>query len=328
MEEIIAAAQSAGLDFLITSDHNRLTDRQYSFQRRYGNLLVICGYELTFRRFTKNHVLVVGVPGSAPYSGRPYFERMRRIRADGGKLFIAHPWNLFKPWLLQFHLGWSKFPPVHFDGLEIWSFMHDWVGSLKPTKLLHQYHRPFEFLRGPSAKLLKRWDRMNMARPVVAIGTLDNHARKVPFSRKVIFSHELAFNSVLTFVATEEFSGDVNRDVRALIDAIAAGNSYVANNSVGDARGFQFFAQAGERRASAGQSLEFWSGVTFRVVSPLEADFTLIRNGGAVASCRSNEIDFEAPGPGLYRLEGRIASRPWLFTNHIRLNRPGGASSV
>jgi len=332
MEEIIEAAQNAGLDFIIVTDHNELTPKQFAYQRRYGKLLVICGYELTFRRFAKNHLLVFGVPSHKPYTGKPYFERMKDIARDGGRLFIAHPWSLFKPWLLQHHLAWSKFPSAHFDGLEIWSYMHDWVGALKPTKLFRQWRKPDDWLRGPSPRLLQRWDRLNMKRRVAGIGALDNHARKVPFSKKVVFPHEQLFRALLTHVTVTpegQDSGegphgpdrDAQRSARAIIDAIASARSYFANNAVADAEGFEFFAQDGEKKALMGERMKFSPGMGLHAAGPVAAEYTVIRSGAPVASFQSDRFDFSPPGPGVYRIEGRIAGRPWLFSNHIRIVR-------
>ena len=319
MEEVIEAAQDAGLDYIIITDHDKLTRRQTRYQRRYGNLLVICGYELTFRKFTKNHILVFGVPSHTPYRGLPNFEKMKRITEDGGKLFIAHPWSLFKPWLGQHHLGWSRFPSVHYDGLEIWSYLHDWVRGLKPTKLLRQYHNPDDHLTGPGTDLLARWDRLNMKRPVAGIGGLDNHARKVPFSSKVIFSNKRIFRTILTHIVADELSGDTGRDIGALIDALAEGRSFFANNLVADAGGVEFFARDGEDTAVMGRRIKYSPGLTIRADSPVEADLALIHNGTKILESKSCSIETRPPGRGVCRLEAHINGRPWLFTNHIRI---------
>ncbi len=318
--EVIATAQRAGLDFIVITDHDKLDPPQLAFQRRHGDLLVIYGYEMTVRPWSKNHILVLGVPSHRPYRDLPYLEKLRRIIADGGRTFIAHPWNLIKPWLLQMHLGWGRFPAVPFDGIEIWSFMHDWVGSLKLHKLLRQYRNPCEFLAGPRPEVLARWDRMNMRRAVAGIGSLDNHARRVPLSRKILFDNDLAFRTVRTHVMVDDDCGNNDaKDIDAILDALADGKSYIANDMLADSDGFVFCARRGGDVLYPGETAGFDGDCEIEIISPRSAHFKIIRNGVTDYESRSDGFRYRPKNAGIFRVEGRLGGRPWLFTNHIRL---------
>ncbi len=318
--EVIAAAQRAGLDYIIITDHDRLDPPQIAYQGRHGDLLVIYGYELTVRPWSKNHILILGLPSHRPYKGLPYLKKLQRIADDGGKTFIAHPWNLIKPWLMQLHLGWGRFPTVPCDGMEIWSFMHDWVGSLKPHKLLRQYRSPCDFLRGPKPGVLARWDRMNMRRPVAGIGSLDNHSRRVPLSSKILFDNDLAFRTIRTHVVVDDDYGENDsKDIDAVLDAIACGKSYIANDMLAESEGFVFYARCGDEVLCPGETGAFREDCEIELKAPCKAHFKIIRNGITDLALDSSGFRYRPKSAGVYRVEGRLKGRPWLFTNHIRL---------
>lgn len=316
--DIISAAQSAGLDYLIITDHNKLLPEQRAFQGRHGNLLVICGVELKARRFGKYHFLALGVDSDRPYRGLDFPERLARIRDDGGITIIAHPAGAFKTWLALAHRRWQSFPDAPFHGLEIWTYLHDWVRGLRLGSLRRQYRDPDRSLRGPDARLLAQWDALNLRRRVAGIAAQDNHARYVPLFGVRVFPYEYLFRRLLTHVETGPLTNDAEGDIRRLLAAIAAGESYLANNGLAAADGFRFFAQTTEGERGAGAWLEN-GAETLRVFSPQKAELKIVRSGETILTENTDALELRDPPPGAYRVEARLDGSPWVFTNHINI---------
>jgi hypothetical protein len=321
VEDIIKAAQDAGLDYLIISDHDKLLPEQLEFQGRHGNLLVIYGVELRACVFGRRHFLALGVKSHLPYMKEPFPQRLEHIQRDGGISIIAHPAGPFRPWRGQTHFAWKTFPDAFFHGLEIWTYMHDWMGNLALTRLREKVARSDYNLSGPDVALLRRWDELNMRRRVSGIASQDNHARWIPFLRLRVFSYEYLFRRLLTHVITGEMTGDAQKDIPDLLDAIGRGNAYMANNGIAQAGSFRFTAETRNGAHGMGEWLEEPAKV-LRVSSPQKAQMTLVRNGEVVAAQTTDRFELPDPPPGAYRVELRIDGIPWLFSNHINVGMP------
>jgi len=321
VKDIVKAAQDAGLDYIIISDHDELPPEQLKFQGWHKNLLVVCGVELAACRLGGRHFLALGVDSHLPYRKKPLGEKLERIQEDGGISIIAHPSGPFKPWRGQTHFAWRKFPESSFHGLEIWTYLHDWMSSLVLTRLRESINRSDHYLRGPDARLLAQWDELNQRRRVAGIGSQDNHARWVPFLKLRVFAYEYLFRRLLTHVVMEEFTGDAKQDISALLAALRDGRAYFANNGIAPADGFQFIAEDDKNQHLMGAWLEGPAKV-LRISAPEKAEVRLICNGAAVASDAADHLDLHNPAPGAYRVEMRINGNPWLFSNHINVAMP------
>jgi len=321
VEDVISAAQTAGLDYLIITDHDKLRPEQHAFQGRHGNLLVVYGVEMKARMFGKKHFLALGVDSHEPYRGLTFAEKLERIDRDGGKSIIAHPAGCFKPWLAIAHRRWKRFPEGTFHGMEIWTYMHDWVKGLRLSRLREQYRDPDHSLGGPDVKLLAAWDALNRKRRIAGIGSLDNHARHVPLFGVRVFPYEYLFRRLLTHVEIEPFTGDVAKDISRLLAAISAGRSYFANNAIAPPDGFRFFAESGDGGHGVGAWLN-GGAQALRIESPCVCEMKLVRNGETVMTEVTGEMELRDPPPGAYRVEARLDGAPWLFTNHINVGMP------
>jgi hypothetical protein len=92
--ELIAVAHDAGLDFIVSTDHNTSSANRAWDDSAADSPMVIAGEEVTTRH---GHWLAIGLPTTgwvdwryAPRDGLfPYFGG--RVRADGGVVVAAHP---------------------------------------------------------------------------------------------------------------------------------------------------------------------------------------------------------------------------------------------
>ncbi|HEX6677404.1 MAG TPA: CehA/McbA family metallohydrolase [Actinomycetes bacterium] len=115
--EVLALARAAGLDFLVTSEHNTSAGHQAFAAAERPDLLVVAGEEVTTR---SGHAGAVGLrPGHwIDWRFRPQDGALSRIagelRAEGGLLQANHPFAPGRGSSWQF--GWESV-----DAVEVWN---------------------------------------------------------------------------------------------------------------------------------------------------------------------------------------------------------------
>lgn len=92
--DLVAVAGAAGLDFIVSTDHNTSSANRAWANRGVDGLLVVAGEEVTTRH---GHWLAVGLPPSgwvdwryAPRDGA-FAGYAAQVKADGGMVVVAHP---------------------------------------------------------------------------------------------------------------------------------------------------------------------------------------------------------------------------------------------
>jgi hypothetical protein len=313
VDEIIAAAEAAELDFVLLTDHDNSHAARDGYGGRYGKVLLVVGAEVSPPG--GGHCLAIGAGEVGSYRWMPekhYLHRLRREKAD---VYVAHPEGRVKATfglnLRQWHIWESE----HFDGIEIWSYMHDWVEKLNPFSIPYYYLFPERAIEGPNEKVLGLWDRLNLHRRVTGLGALDAHAVTMGFGLLTAFKYEFLFRTILTYALVDEWGADAEADTLALRAALREAKAFVAHEGVAPAEGFDF--RAGE--AAMGARKDFAGAETIRVRVPARAEITLVHNGRRREAMQGTAAEFAAEEPGVYRVEARIGGRPWIFSNPIVL---------
>ena len=259
--ELLALAQSEGLDFFTITDHNTTG----AYEHFPGSLLVIPGLEVTYKR---GHYNVLGVDTAAGAEwlalvGRGYVERpaetdtyptmndvLRATAAHGALNSINHP--LLVPWAWEFPD--TDLRQVHC--LEIWN---------DPSWLANQRDNP------RALALWTAW--LNAGYRHTAIGGSDFH-RPGPKPGEDKPAERLGKPS--TYVFAGELSG------QAVLDAVRQRRVYV---SMGPLAAFQALAEG--TTYDIGADLGEWDGqveLMARVwACPEPAHALLIKNGRAIA---------------------------------------------
>jgi len=330
VDQIAAAAQRAGLQFVIITDHGDGTRPPDAPQYRHG-VLVIDAVELNT---TKGHLVALATP-VAPYplAGTPgdVLEDVHRL---GGFGIAAHPDS---PRASLRWDGWET--PV--DGLE-WlngdSGWRDESASWLARTLLTYWFRPSgslaTLLDRPDA-LLTRWDEMGLAQPLPALAGADAHARldlwqqtdPSPTSRSInVPGYESAFRAFSNHVVLEQpLTGDGVADAAAVTAAITAGRVFTVIDALASPGGFDFTAVSVTRSVGLGDAIDLTSEVRLRarVNGPPGTTLVLLRNGQAVRETPANVIDLIATDAGVYRIEAHVPGAPgtppvpWILANPI-----------
>ena len=172
--ELASAAQSSGLDFIVSTDHNTNAANQAWPASRTGNLLVIPGEEVTTRH---GHWLAVGLSPRAWVDwrygpGDGVFPRFAaEVRDAGGLVVAAHP-SVPLP-----GSAW-EFGFADVDALEVWNGRWNVDDELS----------------------LRIWQRLlRQGRRVVAVGGSDSHGKHQPVGspQTVVHANELSTPAIV-----------------------------------------------------------------------------------------------------------------------------------
>jgi len=325
-EEVVRAAEEARLDFIITTDHNKLVPEPDGWR---SSVLVLIGEEVhdQAREPEVNHLLVAGIAQDVARYAKDPQALVDAITAQGGLSFLAHPIERGSRYFPQ-EFSWVDWDVQGYNGIELWNFMSEckaYVNTKRAGLLLS--FRPQLFARGPWPEVLALWDRLTTHRPVVAIGGSDNHAGAYhigPLTRQV-FPYAFAFRTVNTHILTPEpFNGDLSHDREQVYGALRAGHCWVGYDLLGSTAGFRFHGSQGRgdgQAAIMGDTRPAGQPLELEAFVPRRAKLRLLRNGQPIAQTWGRRLRHTADGPGVYRLEayrwawGRW--RGWIFSNPI-----------
>jgi len=314
--EIVAAARPAGLDFLVLSDHDTLAARREGWEGTHEDVQVLVAVEITPAR--EGHVLAMNVGRCAGFAARPNRETLDAVATQGGYALVAHPSGKSKPALRIRQPPWYDWNHPAVRGMEIWSYLHDWIDGVVWWRLPMAYEfwkHPERRVQGPYPRILRLWDCLGRTRRVAGLSGLDCHARRVPLAGVRIFPYEKMFRAVRNHLFIEKARWEAD-PIGALWEAHSEGRGFVSHDVLADARGTRCWADVSDGRAlQMGQETSHKPGARIRLRLPRVARVRWIVNGECRLSRTADALDLEVSGPGIYRFEATLDGAPWLFTN-------------
>lgn len=309
LDEVVAAARAAGLQFVVVTDHNLVTPEEAGWR---GGVLVIEAHEASTRW---GHLVAPGAPRALTPEEREA-DPLAAIAALGGQAVLAHPLHPTRPFT-----GWGREP---WRGLEVVSndaaFGEVKAGRAAGRFLLALLTLPFDGGQAVAALVPP---------PGPALALLDGaQAGAPPAPRRpdgrpspgrVLLCAADAHGYPSYRAAFEAFSmhvpvtptGDGAADGRAVLAALLDGRAACVFDSTAPAAGVTL-APAADRTlllAAGGAPID-----------PAEA--RLVRDGTPLgaAEAAAGGVRFRCPGgcgPGTYRAEAWKGGRPWIFTNPV-----------
>jgi hypothetical protein len=320
--QIAEAAAAAGLNFIITTDHNVWVRGPEGY---HGKVLVLVGEEVhdNQRQPQANHCLIFGAEAEMCLYAESPQGLIDAARQRNALTFLAHPIDPPLPRLNDDGLPWVDWDIDGFTGIELWNYMSEFKGRL-PNILLAIWYafNPQYAIRGPFRESLALWDRLLAAgKRVNAIGGADAHGLTFtigPFSRTV-FPYEYLFRCVNVHLLIERpLSGDVSIDKSLIYRALAGGHGWIGYDRLGPTTGFRFLARSMANSAGIGDEIKRAGAVNFEVETPAPANIRLIRVGkGVVARKRGRTLKYTTADPGVYRAEVTRGGRGWVYSNPI-----------
>jgi hypothetical protein len=307
VDEIVRAADAAGLDYVIITDHNTFATKP--LERYVGNVLVIVGIEISTRC---GHILAFGLPEPTFRFSDDPLEVLEDVHEFGGVAFLAHPDSP------RDDLRWTCSGVPGEYGLEVvngdsqwrqagWAEMVRGVSTyaFNPTyALLRMLSRPSETLAG--------WNRLLAGRNVPVIAGADAHGFP---SYEALFM--LAQNHVLL---EHPLRRDARADAAAIVASLGRGRAWVGLDALGPAEGFFFLAEAAGRQWVMGDEVPLVPAPDLQAGGnlPQGARLALLRNGHVIAE-REGHLEWPDATAGVYRVEVYLREWdvPWIVSNSI-----------
>jgi hypothetical protein len=319
-EEVVAIGQQVGLDFMMFADHMTLSNRDNGKEGFYGKTLVVIGYEHNDLDDI-HHYLLFKAPKVYPAEMTPR-EYVAAGAADGALGILSHPDEIrnklkrFPPY------PWKEWPDGGFVGIELWNQMSEWMERLTKYNILLMAFSPRKSMIGPSDRILKKWDELNVRRKVAGIASVDAHAFSFKFGPLTVevFPYKVHFKCLRTHVILPEpLSGDFEAAKKQLYDAIRECRLYFSNMRWGAADRFEFYAQNASEKVVCGGYLQIADDTKLVVKLPARATVKLIHNGQKCLDTFTDRLEYKVTQPGIYRVEAWKGKRGWIFSNHIRV---------
>lgn len=330
LDEIVAAATAAKLDFVVISEHTRaLGSRGRHESGWHGEVLVVVAEEIST---TAGHLLALGVPPHPYALGPTSSQALRDIAELGGWAVLAHPDGGESSWTGS----WTGVA-----GAEVVSLYSSLQRASEAGLLRAALAYPINpaaatarLLRAPSVAI-SDWDRRirlddnDLPRRIAAVGSVDAHGP----GWLGLPSYRAAFEGVQMMVWPGEAPAPDPTRTRVVtgrvVEALAEGRSAVVQAALGVRPRFGFEAQGGASGVvpSGGVALTEEGPWTLRAQLPAPGPWEarLLRDGVPVVSSREAELEFTVDRPGTYRVEvvreldpaPPPGSPPWILSNPI-----------
>ncbi|MBI2195111.1 MAG: flippase-like domain-containing protein [Planctomycetes bacterium] len=321
MREVIRQGKRCQLDFLVVTDHDTLEAIGDGWQGWHDGVLNIVGVEISARQ---GHSLALGLRECDGLKNLQPPDYLREVRRRGAFAFVAHPLSKARREFQVDLDAWTYWDCPDFHGLEVWSYMHDWIRDVTFLNLPRYLLNPNRSIRGPEPELLARWDELGRQRRIVGIGGIDNHALNLPWSRFPLYlvkvlPYRFVFQTVRTHVLSEPFTGENEPDVRRVLDALRLGRCYIAYDYLAPASGFRFEGRNGRGPILMGDESPADGRCRLAVQTPAQASLTLFADGKPLASAEGQSLEVVVETPGVYRAEAQLKGQPWIYSNPIYL---------
>jgi hypothetical protein len=308
-DEIVRAANAAGLDFVMLTDHNSPEIFESGMAGERDGVLLIRGAEL---RCDDQYLLAVGMDRFLDARGLTCAEVATAVTAQGGVPIGAHPQRLTlwgEPSVAGVEV-WDLYDEAKIDRWRYLAWALDvlvWYGTYPEEILSRTIRRP--------DRALAAFDMQTTRRRLTAVATPDAHQNIRVLGRQ-LDPYPLAFRLVPLYV----LATDRTRD--ALLNALRQGRAYFAFEVFKPAPGFDFrVTNVAGTAWQMGDEVPVEPGLMLEVFSPYRGLITILRDGRPVAHAEAARLSLPAEGAGVYRAEVALSVqgrwRPWIFSNPI-----------
>jgi hypothetical protein len=339
-DEIIAAAQSNDLDFVIMTEHwsDTFDTAALTLNGKYGKTLFVGGNEID----TADGDRFLMVPGDQQAAGLrkiPTSEVIAKFHGGDGT------WRLALVTYPEKFNSWDS----EFDGVEVFS-VHTAAKKANPFTALFDLLWSYpaypkltltSYFRRPDENLAK-FDRVSADRAISLFAGTDAHSN-IGFhlfgddagNKLINFKidpYETTFG-LARFYILQPKGWALTRD--NLLRALQFGQGFIGFDALGDPSGFRFAVtdETGVRISSMGEDLVNRPGLKLAAFAPLPARFVVFKNGDRIFESQvTTEISIESKGIGAYRVEvyrdqlgPPFDEMPWIISNpvHVREQIPG-----
>jgi hypothetical protein len=317
-EELIGAAASLQLDYIVVTDHMTLGGKKDGYEGFKQDVCVLVGYEHHDKN-KLNHYLALGI-NNVIGKAKSASVYTREIRDAGGTGFIAHPEECRHYFGNLPPYPWTDWSADAFDGIEIWNQMSDWVEQLKSWLSVIRIVYPRRFLGAAPEKVLQKWDSLNRNRMVSGIGGVDAHSFRIGFGflAIIVFPIKVMLKGIRThlYLETRLNKDDYPSSQLMIKNALRDGRGFISNFRRGDARGSRFYIEYADGSTEGpGRSQSRPLPAVITAILPEKGEIHLIVNGKREKTVNGFNAQFKIESTGIYRIEVTKKSKAWIYSN-------------
>lgn len=336
-EEIIAAAESNQLNFVVMTEHtsNHFNTAKMTLNGLYGGVLFINGNEIGLPN--SDRLLLIPAPEAfgdsdaviVKDSNFPSLSAIvERGRGEDGLTFVAYPQE-FQGWDTTFYDGIEVYnlytnarqinPLVmFFDGL--WSYR-----SYPDLLFANFYQRPAENLQKWDQAIAKTHRRLvavagNDAHSNIGISLNDDSGKTLVGLKLDPYERSFRLVRVHVLLPTDQ---SLNRE--SLVRAIGAGHSFIGFDLFCNSSGFRWSASNGTENKIQGDEITLVKEVKLTVSVPVSSRVVLLKDGSAVQDETGiKRKEYSVTEKGTYRVEVYLpqlpkpaGDQPWIISNPI-----------
>ncbi len=326
-DELIAAANSNALDFVIMTEHysDQYDTSALTLKGRFGKTLFVNGHEIDTNdggRF----LLIPGSSEAASFGKMDSAAFLEKIHSEGRIAINNYPER-------------SRSGNYDYDGMEVYS-LH--VNSKQVNPFTAAFDLLWSFPVYPELTVatifrrnddyLQRYDEIAAKKRLLLAAGADAHSNKGFYlladdsGNKLlgfkIDPYETIFRLVRMHVLIES---DMPVTNESLIQAMRSGHAFAGFDVLGDTSGFTFSADNGRESGIMGDEIALAQGVDLKCAAPGTARFVLIKNGEKISeTAAATKIAVTVYEPGTYRIEvyldqlgSPFDQAPWIMSNPI-----------
>lgn len=334
LERVIEEAQAAGVDALLLTDHDKTYAAEHNWSGYQDHLLLVIGMECNTR--TNDHLLVFGLTDLVNTRSHIPTDAIRLLKNLGATVFVAHPQGRPRLYCLARRHIWKPWSCPDYDGIEAWSYLHDWIERLRPWRLPGMAAHPHRHITGPDPEVMRQWDWIARERRVAGLAGLDTHGdhyygmmkHVLPGSRHGILSYQSNFRAFAHYLLAPPLHGDAPHDTAILLAALREGRGWMCHDALASGRAFTFTAAGTGFDVPVGSELPYHEGITLHVHVPEPADLRILNRGTVTAQTRGQSLLHPVHEPGEYRVEADLDGQAWIRSNHIYIRIEGSCPKV
>jgi len=311
VDEIVDIASQSSLDFIILTDHGSPNRESYDSQGWKEGVLVLAGTEISASR---GHL--VALDFELPSDRFHYNTEVAvyQILKAGGFSIISHPYSKTK-W------SWGEF--IEYSGIDIMNadsmLRKDIIFSIPylPAFFLKPKYFIVKILDNPKRNL-RKWDELNTLHPIYGYFSTDAH----------LFYDSLFDLFHIHVLSRSPLSNDFKTARKQIYNALREGRFYNSIHAAAHGQGFRFWGEQDLTKIPMGGSASLSSPVALHIHAPFSfaAEIHLIHNGKDIFTSSEENVVYETPHPGIYRVEVFLKERsplgkniPWIISNPIFL---------
>ncbi|MEP7076142.1 MAG: hypothetical protein ABI878_10040 [Acidobacteriota bacterium] len=324
-DELIAAANSNGLDFVLMTEHwaDEYDTSALTLNGVYGKTLFVGGNEID----TADGDRFLMIPGSSYAASLRKMSTsavIEKLHTENRLALITYP-EKFNSW------------DSDFDGDEVFS-LHTNAVKMNPFTtlfdLLWSYPKypalmMATYFRRPDDNLAK-FDQIAAKRKISLFSGTDAHSNIGFHFFGDDAGHKVVNIKLDPYAVTFQLAREhvlVEKDKpftrENLIEAIKLGHYFIGLDVLGDTTGFSYAGRTNEKNVRPGDEID--KGAELDVISPIPGRFVIYKDGGIFNTIENTrEQTFSVTEPGVYRVEvyrddlgSPFDKMPWIISNPI-----------